>query len=138
MYRTINEWPLLYLIVFQVGGFSYKEDGSDEMESLKNQKGEEEAENFVFQESGNEYYNRPDERKGVTISVRVDEEIILICDKINHFNPIPHGIFLSWLPRGGGFHPPYGKSTSECLSPILFLHSQLYIYRELRSKRFFS
>ena len=42
-------------------------------------------------------------------------------DGYKRLNPIPHGIFFSWLPRGGGgIHPPYGKYTSEFLSPILF------------------
>ena len=52
-------------------------------------------------------------------------------------NPIPHGIFFSWLPRGGGIHPPYGKSTSECLSPILF-YTVTYTYiRSSDPKGFF-
>ena len=42
---------------FQVGGVSYKEDGFEEMDSLRNQKSEEDPENFVFEESGNEYYD---------------------------------------------------------------------------------
>ena len=42
---------ILKISFFQVGGFSYKEDGSEEMESLRNQKIEEETENFVFEES---------------------------------------------------------------------------------------
>ena len=54
-----------------------------------------------------------------------------------YLNPIPHGIFFSWLPRGGGFHPPYGKSTSECLSPILF-YTVTYTYiRSSDPKGFF-
>ena len=48
---------------FQVGRFSYNEDGSEEMESLRNQKIEEETENFVIEESGHEYNNRPDVKK---------------------------------------------------------------------------
>ena len=54
---------ILKIYFFQVGGFSYKEDGSEEMESLRNQRIEEGAENFVFEESGNEYYDRPDKKK---------------------------------------------------------------------------
>ena len=68
---------ILRIYFFQVGGFSYKEDGSEEMESLRNQRIEEEAENFVFEESGNENNDKPDVIKSVTISVG-------LCDKNNH------------------------------------------------------
>ena len=54
------------------------------MESLRNQRIEEGAENFVFEESGNEYYDRPDMKKSVTISVSLDEDLTLLCDKNNH------------------------------------------------------
>ena len=49
-------------------------------------------------------------------------------------NPISHGIFFSWLPRGVGI-PPDGKSTSECLQKKSFLNSHLYIFWQLKSKR---
>ena len=68
---------------FQVGGVSYKEDGLEEMDSLRNQKSEEDPENFVFEESGNEYYDRPDERKSVTISFSLEEDLTLLCDNSN-------------------------------------------------------
>jgi hypothetical protein len=48
-------------------------------------------------------------------------QLVIIIQGAVLLNPIPHGIFFSWLPRGGvDSDPPYGKSTSECLSPILF------------------
>ena len=47
------------------------------MESLRNQKIEEETENFVFEESGHEYNNRPDVKKSVTISVNLEEDLTL-------------------------------------------------------------
>ena len=56
------------------------------MESLRNQKIEEETENFVFEESRNEYYNRPDVKKSVTISVSLGED--LTCDNFNDFNKL--------------------------------------------------
>ena len=66
---------------FQFGGFSYKEDGSEEIESLRNQRIEEEAESFVFEESGNEFYDRPDVEKNVTISVSLDEDPTFLHSK---------------------------------------------------------
>ena len=47
------------------------------MESLRNQR---------IEESGNEYYDRPDERKSVTISFSLEEDLTLFCDKNNHSN----------------------------------------------------
>ena len=44
------------------------------MESLRNQKSEEEA---VFEESGHEYNNRPDVKKSVSISVNLEEDLTL-------------------------------------------------------------
>jgi hypothetical protein len=58
---------------FQVGRFSYKEDGSEEMESLRSQ--EEEAENFVLEESRNENNDKPDMIKSVMISVGLEEDL---------------------------------------------------------------
>ena len=40
-------------------------------------------------------------------------ERVAIARFARTLGPIPHGIFFLWLPRGGGIHPPYGKSTSE-------------------------
>ena len=43
---------------------------------------------------------------------------------LTQVNPISHGIFFSWLPRGGRIPPPLVKmhlGVSECNS---FLHSQ--------------
>ena len=74
----------LKIYFIQVGGFSYKEDGSTEMESLRNQRIEEEAANVVFEESRNEYHDRPDVMKSVTISDSLDEDLTLLCDKNNH------------------------------------------------------
>ena len=54
------------------------------MESLKSQKSEEEAENFEFEESGNEYFDRPDMKKRVTISVSLDKDPTFLCDKNIH------------------------------------------------------
>ena len=42
-------------------------------------------------------------------------------------NPISHVIFFLKLPWGGRLHPPYGKSISKCLSPILF-YTVTYTY----------
>ena len=55
-----------------------------------------------------------------------------------HLNPISHGIFFSWLPRGGWNPPPLVKMHLEVSEANSFLHSQWYIYKELRSKRIFS
>ena len=54
------------------------------------------------------------------------------------FNPISHGIFFSWPPRGGGGGwnpPPLVKMHLEVSEANSFLHSHWYIYKELRSKR---
>jgi hypothetical protein len=48
---------------------------------------------------------------------------------IKQLNAISHGIFFMWLPHGGGvgIHLPYGKSSLECLSPILSTVTHIYI-----------
>ena len=49
--------------------------------------------------------------------------------RVSRINPISRGIFFrgSHSEGGGGIHPNYGKSTSECLSPILF-YTVTYTY----------
>ena len=49
-------------------------------------------------------------------------------------NPISQGTFLSWLPRGGDSTPLW-KIHFGVSEPKSFLHSHLYIYRQLKSKR---
>ena len=39
------------------------------------------AESFVFEESGNEFYDRPDAEKNVTISVSLDEDPTFLHSK---------------------------------------------------------
>ena len=53
------------------------------MESLRIQRIEGEAENVVFKESGNEYYDRPDLKESVTKSVSLEEDLTLLCDNSN-------------------------------------------------------
>ena len=64
-----------------------------------------------------------------------ESEVKHLVEKVN---PIPHGIFFSWLPRGGvESTPPYGKYTSEFLSPILFYTVNYTYIRSSDPKGFF-
>ena len=83
----------------------------------------------------------PEEYKGcISLAVsrlsRVGTRQHIVHTIIGIVNPISHSIFFSWLPRGRGWiTPPLWKIHFGVSEPNSFLHSHLYIYRQLKSKR---
>ena len=55
-----------------------------------------------------------------------------------NINPIRSGVWDLWVIRGGGFHPPYQKPTSECLIQILFYTVNYTYIRSSNPKRIVS